>query len=47
LQIRQGKYTLFLAVFFVTFRAWIEFLKVYEKFGISERKVQIIVMMGS
>jgi hypothetical protein len=29
------------------FRALIESLKVLEKFRISERKVQIIVMMGS
>jgi hypothetical protein len=47
LQISQGKYTLFSANIFVRLRALTESLKVLKKFGISERKVQIIVMIGS
>jgi hypothetical protein len=39
LQIRQGKYTLFLAFNFVGLRACIESSMTHEKFKISERKV--------
>ena len=47
LQISHGKYTLFWALIYFGLRAWIEFLEMHEKFRISERKVQIIAMMGS
>ncbi len=42
----HDKSKLFLAVFFDTYRALTESLKVLEKFRISERKVQIIAMIG-
>ena len=47
LQISQGEYTLFSANIFVRFRACIESFMTREKFRISERKVQIIGLMGS
>jgi len=47
LQISHDKYTLFSTNFFVGLRACIESLMTHEKFGINERKVQFIAMMGS
>ena len=46
LRIIQGEYTLFSANIFVGLRACIESLTAREKFRISERKVQIIAMIG-
>ena len=46
LQISQGEYTLFSANIFVRLRACIESLMAREKFRISERKVQILAMIG-
>ncbi len=47
LQISQGKYTLFWALNYWGLRALTDSLEVLEKFRISERKVQIIAMIGS
>jgi len=46
LQISHGEYNIFWASINFGLRALTEFLKVLEKFGISERKVQIIAMIG-
>ena len=42
-----GKYKLFYDVKFDGLRAYIESLRTRVKFGISERKVEIMVMIGS